>query len=74
MLGTGELVELEDAIKENLEEHLTETLARLNRTGQLESFLRLLKLEALLDKKSEYQSYKTGASLERQTIPTFAST
>lgn len=60
MLGTGELVELEDAIKENLEEHLTETLARLNRTGQLESFLRLLKLEALLDKKSEYQSYKTG--------------
>lgn len=60
MLGVEELVELEDAIRENLGDHLPETLARLNRTGQLEDFLRLLKLETLLEKKSKYQSYKTG--------------
>lgn len=60
MLSTDDLIELEDAVKEFLDEHLTEVLVRLNRTGELESFLKLMQQEVLLYKEIEYQVYSTG--------------
>ena len=55
MLNTEELLELEDSIKEELEDHLLEVLTRLNRTEQLEDLLQLLGMEYLLEKDSGYQ-------------------
>lgn len=60
MLNVEELLELEDAIKEELDDHLTEALARLNRSGRLEEFLELLGMLHLLEKESGYQVHKTG--------------
>lgn len=60
MLNTEELLELEDSIREELEDHLLEVLAKLNRTEQLEDLLQLLGMEYLLEKDSSYQVYKTG--------------
>ena len=60
MLNVEELFELEDNIKEELDDHLTAALSRMNRSGQLEEFLRLLGMEHLLQKESGYEVYKTG--------------
>lgn len=60
MLNVEELFELEDNIKEELDDHLTAALSRMNRSGQLEEFLRLLGMEYLLQKESGYEVYKTG--------------
>ena len=60
MLNVEELFELEDNIKEELDDHLTAALSRMNRYGQLEEFLRLLGMEHLLQKESGYEVYKTG--------------
>lgn len=60
MLDVEELSELEENIKQELEEHLTEVLAKLNCSGQLEELLRLLGMEYLLENESRYQVYKTG--------------
>lgn len=60
MLNVEELFELEDSIREELDDHLTAALAKLNRSGQLEELLQLLGMESLLEKDSEYQVYKTG--------------
>ena len=60
MLNVEELFELEENIKEELDDHLTAALSRMNRSGQLEDFLRLLGMEHLLHKESEYEVYKTG--------------
>ena len=48
MLGTNELVELEDAVKEKLEDSLEEILVKLNRSGDLEDFMRLIGMESYL--------------------------
>lgn len=42
MLNVEELLELEENIKEELDDHLTAALSIMNRSGQLEDFLRLL--------------------------------
>ena len=60
MLNVEELFELEENIKEELDDHLTAALSRMNRSGQLEEFLRLLGMEHLLQKESGYEVYKTG--------------
>ena len=60
MLNVEELFELEENIKEELDDHLTAALSRMNRSGQLEDFLRLLGMEHLLHKESGYEVYKTG--------------
>ncbi len=60
MLSTEDLLELEDAVREYLDEHLTETLVRLNRTGELDSFLKLMRREDLLYKEIGYRVYSTG--------------
>ena len=60
MLNVEELFELEENIKEELDDHLTAALSRMNRSGQLEDFLRLLCMEHLLHKESGYEVYKTG--------------
>ena len=60
MLNVGELLELEENIKEELDDHLTAALSRMNRSGQLEDFLRLLGMEHLLQKESGYEVYKKG--------------
>ena len=39
MLGYEELAELEDNIKAEIDNYLTNALTRLNRSGQLEDFL-----------------------------------
>lgn len=60
MLGIDELLELEEAIKAELEENLTGILARLNRSGRLDELLSLMEMEHLLDKDNGYQVYKSG--------------
>lgn len=49
MLSVEELFELEDNIREELDDHLTAALASLNRSGQLEELLQLLGMEHLLE-------------------------
>lgn len=60
MLNVGELLELEENIKEELDDHLTAAFSRMHRSGQLEDFLRLLGMEHLLQKESGYEVYKKG--------------
>ena len=45
MLSVEELFELEDNIREELDDHLTAALASLNRSGQLEELLQLLGIQ-----------------------------
>ena len=52
MLSVEELFELEDNIREELDDHLTAALASLNRSGQLEELLQLLGMEHLLEKET----------------------
>lgn len=60
MLGIEELLDLEEAIKSELDENLTGILTKLNRSGRLDDLLSLLEMEHLLDKESGYQVYKSG--------------
>ena len=60
MLGIEELLELEEAIREELNDNLTGILTKLNRAERLEELLSLLELEHLLEQNSDYQVYKTG--------------
>lgn len=60
MLNVEELFELEENIKEELDDYLTAALSRMNRSGQLEDFLRLIGMEHLLQKELGYEVYKTG--------------
>ncbi len=60
MLGSEELLELEEAIREELNDNLTGILTKLNRADRLEELLSLLGLESLLEKDAGYQVYKTG--------------
>ena len=60
MLGIEELLELEEAIREELNDNLPGILAKLNRSNRLEEFLSLLGLDNLLEKDAGYQVYKTG--------------
>ena len=55
MLSVEELFELEDNIREELDDHLTAALASLNRSGQLEELLQLLGMEHLLEKEPGYE-------------------
>ena len=52
MLNVEELFELEENIKEELDDYLTAAFSRMNRSGELEDFLRLLGMEHLLRKES----------------------
>ena len=60
MLDVEELLELEDNIRKELDDHLPAALSMLNRTGELETFLKMLGMEDLLQSKPLYQVYKTG--------------
>ena len=60
MLGTEELFELEEELREEINENLTGILCRLNRTGQLEEFLKLAGYENLLESDSKYRVYRNG--------------
>lgn len=60
MLNVEELFELEDNIKEELDDHLTAALSRMNRSEQLEEFLRMLGMEHLMQKEKRYEVYKSG--------------
>ena len=53
MLDINELLELEELIRDNLEERLEEILIKLNQKGQLEDLLRLLGMSELLGVESE---------------------
>ena len=48
MLSVEELLELEETLREELDDRLEEILARLNRTDQLTQLLHLLGLQDLL--------------------------
>ena len=63
MLGIEELAELEEKLKDELFENLTEILTRLPRTGQLESLLTLLGMSSLLGSEAPYQVHVTGKIL-----------
>ena len=60
MLNYNEISELESAIMQELPEKLLPALTRLNRTGELETLLKLLDLKELLDSDDEYEVYNTG--------------
>lgn len=60
MLDYEELFELENNIKEELDDHLTAALSRMNRFGQLKEFLRLLGMEHLLKREPGYEVHKSG--------------
>ena len=60
MLDVEELLELEDNIRKELDDHLPAALSMLNRTGELETFLKMLGMEDLLQSKPLYKVYKTG--------------
>lgn len=62
MLDVEELLELEDNIRQELDDHLPGALSMLNRTGELEIFLKMLGMEYLLQKQSDYQVYPTVSS------------
>lgn len=59
-LGVQELLELEEALLEELPEHITAILSNLNRQGQLELFLELLGMEELIQPDKGYVPYKDG--------------
>lgn len=60
MLNTMELFDLEDQIREELDDRLTQILTLLNRTNRLEELLNLLGMEDLLHKTSGYEPHKNG--------------
>lgn len=60
MLSPEELIQLEDDIKEELNENLGHILSLLNRTGQLNALLKLLGLERLLVYDNGYRPYESG--------------
>lgn len=60
MLSVEELMELEDSIREELNENLTAALTRMNRSGDLEVFLQLLGMEHLIRQGSGYKVLKNG--------------
>ncbi len=60
MLCVEELLELEEALKPELDDNLTAILTKLNRTNQLDTFLQLLGMEHLLHTDPGYEVYKTG--------------
>lgn len=57
MLGTDELLELEERLKDELDDNLTEVLCKLNRMDQLNDLLDLLGMENLLEFESEYKPF-----------------
>lgn len=60
MLSVEALNELQDKLEEVFPERITETLSRVNRTGELEDLLRLLGCSDLLTSESKYETYKEG--------------
>ena len=63
MLDLDELEELENSVKEELEENLLTILSKLNRTGRLEEAFEAWGLEHLLHAQSQYEVYKSGKIL-----------
>lgn len=63
MLSVEELFELEDNIREELDDHLTAALASLNRSGQLEELLQLLGWNTSSKKKRDMRCTKLARSL-----------
>lgn len=60
MLGVEELLEIEDSVKEVLDERLEEILTKLNRTDKLEEFLQLIGLGNLIGEPETDTSNKNG--------------
>lgn len=60
MLDVEELLDLEDSIRQELDDCLPGALSVMNRTGELETFLKMLGMEHLLQKEPVYQVYTTG--------------
>ena len=60
MLEPIELLELENSLKDILNDKLASILSRLNRTEELDDFLKLIGEETLLQKNSGYHPYTTG--------------
>ena len=54
LLSIEELSELEDEIMEELPDKITSILSKLNRSGRLEEFLRLIGLEYLLEQEQDF--------------------
>ena len=63
MLSIEQLEDLEERLKLELEEHLTEYLTRLNREEHLETFLSYIGLSELLKPVPLYECYKNGKIL-----------
>ncbi len=60
MLSIEELAELEDRILSELPNRITEILTKINRSGELESFLKLLGMSDYLEAEEKFETYREG--------------
>lgn len=60
MLDIVELSDLEDDIRAELDERLTEILTKLNRSGKLEEFMELIGLDSILTNENGYSVRNNG--------------
>lgn len=60
MLDVNELSEVEDCIRDAVDTNLEAILSKLNRTGELETLLRLLEIDYLRGKVLEFDRPKDG--------------
>lgn len=60
MLDYLELIDVEEAVKEHFEDNITQILANLNRSGQLDHFLELIGLKDIIVSEQEYTPRKPG--------------
>lgn len=60
MLGIEQLEELDERLRDELEEHLTEVLIRLNRENRLEELIGILGFPNLLEPEPMYSCFKNG--------------
>lgn len=63
MLDVEELLELEDNIRKELDDHLPAALSMLNRTGELETFLKCLAWKTCFKVSRFIRSIKPEKSL-----------
>ncbi len=60
MLGIDEMVALEDVLRTEFEDHMTEILIRLNRNGNLDAFLEMVGMKHLIAEEPEYVVFKNA--------------
>ena len=60
MLGIDEMITLEDVLRVEFEDHMTEILIRLNRNGDLDAFLDMIGMKHLIAEEPKYVVFKNA--------------